>query len=381
MTPTVALLLPCHDEAEHLPPLLEALLAQLEAAPTWRVVAVDDSSTDATGGILDGAAAGCPQLTVIHGRYGSPGGARSVAADSVTVLGHGAPPDWLLTIDCDVELPPDFVDGWARRFAELESDESVGAINGGEEQGHLFDELPNARRAGGVFGRVAGISEAAVGVVNLNGVNHAVRTSAYLTAGPYLQPVAHGVDGCVNLAGEDWDLGVRLRVAGYSIAECEVAVRDRGRRLLADVHAYLSGEAYEGEFTRLEGDGPPRDLDPETADSLAEGTAERVLLHFFFKPVLACPSLLGQSIGLSDDTKAAMSAWMERWPSPTFAESRHGFVYGRLPRFAAAFTERVRAELGLAGLLTARSDALPAGTGTTTSEPYLGAPSAGTEEH
>lgn len=352
MSPTVAVLLPCHNEASFLPALLEALLPQVEAQQGWQVVAVDDASTDATGSLLDRAAAANPKtLTVIHGRFGSPGGARTAAASSLTVLAppsaHDDAPGWLLTTDCDVEIPDDFVSGWAARLAELDGHEAVGAVNGSEAQGHLFDGLPNAAAASGTFGRAAARSEEAVGVVNLNGVNHAVRTVAYLTAGPYLQPTALGPHGEVNLAGEDWDLGVRLRLAGWLIEECPVTVRDRGRRLLADVHAYLSGEAYEGAFTRIEAAGPPADLSPETAARVADATVDRVLVHFFFKIILAQPTLLDDPLGLEPATVDAMRAWMARWPWPSFDASRPGFVYGRLPRFAAAFTADVRRQLGL----------------------------------
>ena len=121
-----------------------------------------------------------------------------------------------------------------------------------------------------------------------------------------------------------------------------------GRRLLADLLAYLTGEAYEGAFRRVHASGPQTDLDAATADAVGENTVARVLVHFFFKIVLADPTLLDTDLGLAPDTVAAMRAWMQRWPSPTFAESRHGFVYGRLPRFAAAFTADVRHQLGLA---------------------------------
>jgi len=346
--PRVTMVLPCHNEAEFLPALLEALLPQVAAQPGWRLVAVDDSSTDTTGSILDAAARSATALRVIHGAFGSPGAARAAGAAAVTVLGHGAPPDWLLTIDCDVEVPPDFVSGWQARISEVHGDDGVGALNGGEDQQHLFRGLPNAQRAGAKFGEAAGRSEAAVGIVNLNGVNHAVRTTAYLTAGPYEQPTMVGPDGEVNLAGEDWDLGVRLRLAGFRIDECAVTVRDRGRRLLADVTAYLTGEAYEGAFRRVSATSEQADLDEVTATEIGERTVERVLVHFFFKIVLADPSLLDGDIGLTAPTVAAMREWIARWPSPTFTQSRHGFVYGRLPRFAAAFTADVRHQLGLA---------------------------------
>ena len=58
--------------------------------------------------------------------------------------------------------------------------------------------------------------------------SHAVRVAAYLTAGPYLQPTAPGPHGELVLAGEDWDLGVRLRRAGWTVAETEAALPSTG---------------------------------------------------------------------------------------------------------------------------------------------------------
>lgn len=345
--PTVAVLLPCCDDADHLPQLLAELLPQLEAVPGWCLVAVDDASADATGSLLDEAAARSDQMQVLHGEFGSPGAARSAAAAAVTVLGRQAPPDWLLSTDCDVDVPEDFVAGWVHRLAQVHDHDHVGALNGGEEHGHLLDGLPHAHRASMVFGMAANRAEAAVGLVNLNGANHAVRTSAYLVAGPYVQPTVLGPSGVVDLAGEDWDLGVRLRLAGYDIAECGVSVRTRGRRLLADLPAFLSGAWCEGAVPRGAAGGPLRDLDPEAAAALTDPIIERVLTHFFFKIVLACPGVLDEPIGLGEETVVAMRAWMERWPSPTFAESRNGFLHGRLPRFAATFLPDVRRQLGL----------------------------------
>ena len=207
--------------------------------------------------------------------------------------------------------------------------------------------FPNARRVSARFGQVVVRSEDLLGPTNLNGVNHAVRLEAYETAGPYLQPTAPGPDGPVVLAGEDWDLGVRLRLAGYRIAGADVTVADRGRRLLADLQAYLGGTAYEGPFRRVEAAADPEDLDDDVAEVLLAGAARRALLHFYLKPVLACPALLAGEVGLSPSTVAAVRAWMDRWPGPAFVESRNGFIYGRLVRFADAFTDTVLDELGL----------------------------------
>lgn len=344
--PSVVVVVPCHDEAVFLPDLLDALLPQVDSQPGWQAVLVDDGSSDGTGAILDRAAERSGALRVHHGRYGSPGGARS-AAIALATADHHRRPDWVLTTDVDVVLPGDWVPGWAGVLATVDGDETVGAVNGEEDQSHLFEPFPNARRVSGRFGQVVVRSEELLGPTNLNGVNHAVRLDAYDTCGPYLQPTAPGPDGPMVLAGEDWDLGVRLRLAGYRIASADVTVADRGRRLLADLRSYLDGTAYEGPFRRVEGSGEGTDLEPEEAAALLPGAARRALLHFYLKPLLAVPSLLDGEVGLTPATVAAMRAWMRRWPAPGFAESRNGFVYGRLPRFADAFAATVLGELGL----------------------------------
>lgn len=349
--PAVAIIVPCHDEEAFVGELLGRLIDQLPSRPGWRAILVDDRSVDATGAILDRAAARHPELLVVHhGHYGSPGGARSaaVAIAEHTAERAGAPrPQWVLTTDVDVVLPDSWLADWAAALAAVHDDETVGAVNGEEAQEHLLEPFPRARQLSGRFGEVVVRSEALVGVTNLNGVNHAVRRSAYETCGPYLQPTAPGPDGPVVLAGEDWDLGVRLRRAGYRIATADVVVADRGRRLLADLRAYLGGTAYEGAFTRVGATAAATDLTEAELDALWSGTARRALLHFYFKPLLAVPSLLEGEVGLSPATVDAMRAWMARWPAPTFAESRNGFLYGRLPRFVDAFVGPVLDELGL----------------------------------
>lgn len=342
------LVVPCHNEEGHVDVLLHGLVAQLAADPDaavgWSVVLVDDHSTDGTEAIIDAAAAEYPWVTAVHGHHGSPGGARSAGA-AVALATH-MPPEWLVTVDADVELMPGWVATWNATFAAVHDDETVGAVNGVELQDHLFAAFPNAAAVSAAFGDVIGVSEGALGVTNLNGVNHAVRTSAYLTAGPYLQPTAPGADGPIVLAGEDWDLGVRIRRAGFRIIDTEAAVRDRGRRLLADVYAYVSGEAYEGAFTRLQPHAPSIDVPAADVAALRESAVERSLRHFFFKPLLAGAVPL-DAAGLSASTIAAMHEWIARWPHPTFEESRNGFIFGRLERFSAAFTQAACTDLGI----------------------------------
>jgi glycosyltransferase involved in cell wall biosynthesis len=341
--PSVAVVVPCHNEAGYIDVLLETLLPEVAAAPTWRIVLVDDSSTDATPRILADAAHASDKVRVVTGRFGAPGSARSAG---VAAAEH-ANPDWIVTVDADVTLSPTWLADWQATLTLVDPDEPVGAVNGQEDQSHLFDAYPNARRVSEAFGSTLVRSEALVGITNLNGVNHAVRLDAYRTAGPYLQPTAPGPDGIESLAGEDWDLGVRLRRAGFRIEETSATVHDRGRRLVADVHAYVSGEAYEGAFRRLTTREPSTDIDADEVPALVESAIDRSLRHFFLKPILAEAVALDSATGLTPSTITAMRAWMTRWPHPTFEESRNGFIFGRLARFSDAFVGTVRADLGL----------------------------------
>lgn len=346
VVPNTAVIVPCRDEAELLGDLLDALVPQVAAQPGWRLVLVDDSSTDATGALLDDAAHGRPDVvTVRHGRWGSPGGARS-AAVAIARHGHDVP-DWTLTTDVDVTLPHDWISVWAATLADVDADPSVGAVNGEEAQAHLLEPFPVAARLSAAFGAVVGRAEPLVGITNLNGVNHAVRSTAYDTAGPYRQPTEPGPDGPIVLAGEDWDLGVRLRLAGYRITGTEAEVADRGRRLLGDLAAYLGGTAYEGEFRRLDPGPAATDLTEAQAAAMLPGTVRRALRHFYLKPLLALPDLLDGDVGLGSATVEAMRSWVRRWPEPTFTASRNGFLNGRLVRFADEFGDTVLHELGL----------------------------------
>ena len=348
-SPRVAVVIPCHDEAGYIDRLLGAMLPQLRELNSWSLVLVDDASSDATAGIIDAAAAS-PGVRALHGHFGAPGAARSAgvaAALDFRGAGHVARPDWVITTDADVELTDSWAYDWTASLAVHDTDESVGAVNGQERQDHLLIALPVARRAMAALGHVVGMCEGAVGTTNLNGVNHAVRALAYDTCGPYRQPFGIGPDGPVVLAGEDWDLGVRLRLAGYRVADSASTVLDRGRRLLADPHAYASGEAYEGAFTRKQAVGSPVDLTDQQALAFLGPSADRLVMQFLLKIVLADPTLVGAVRGLQPSTIALIETWIQRWPAPSFAEDRNGFIYGRLRRFTDAVVGPVRADLGI----------------------------------
>jgi glycosyltransferase involved in cell wall biosynthesis len=113
--PRISILFAARDEAEKMPAALSSLL-KLDY-PNYEVVAVDDRSADATGKILDEAAARDEKLKVIHvtelpkGWLGKP---HALAAAYEKASG-----EWLIFTDADVYFEPDLV-GRALAFAEHE---------------------------------------------------------------------------------------------------------------------------------------------------------------------------------------------------------------------------------------------------------------------
>ena len=63
-TPRVSILLPVRNEERLLSAALDSLFRQTLTG--WELVAVNDGSTDATGVILDAAAASDPRICVLH---------------------------------------------------------------------------------------------------------------------------------------------------------------------------------------------------------------------------------------------------------------------------------------------------------------------------
>ncbi len=103
--PSVSILLSARDEAVKMPQALPTLLAQ--DYPDYEVIAVDDRSGDATGGILDDFARRHPHLKVVHlkelprGWLGKPHGL-------YTAWQH-ARGEWLVFTDADVHFSPDLL--------------------------------------------------------------------------------------------------------------------------------------------------------------------------------------------------------------------------------------------------------------------------------
>ncbi|MEO1061365.1 MAG: Coenzyme F420 hydrogenase/dehydrogenase, beta subunit C-terminal domain [Actinomycetota bacterium] len=134
--PRYVVITPARDEEEHL-----ELLAKTIEAQTWRPtewIVVDDGSTDGTGAIADALAATHDWITVVHradrGRR-VPGG--GVVETVLAGLDACSVDDWdyLVKLDADLELEPDYFERCLRR---MELDERWG-ITGGQVHDRLAD--------------------------------------------------------------------------------------------------------------------------------------------------------------------------------------------------------------------------------------------------
>ncbi len=108
--PSVVCVIPARDEADSIGATVASLLAQ-DYPGEFRVVVVDDRSTDGTGQVARHAAAGNNRLVVTTGGSRPPGWTGKVWAlqqglDSIAV---GPAPDFLMFTDADISHTPDSV--------------------------------------------------------------------------------------------------------------------------------------------------------------------------------------------------------------------------------------------------------------------------------
>lgn len=103
--PMVSLVVAARNEERNVDAAARSLLAQ--RYPSLEIIAVDDRSTDRTGAILDGLAAGEPRLRVVHIRELPAGWLGKNHALSVGAAAAGG--EWLLFADADVVMAPESI--------------------------------------------------------------------------------------------------------------------------------------------------------------------------------------------------------------------------------------------------------------------------------
>ena len=68
-TPALSIVVPVHNEADNIGPLIDEIVAALKDRVPWEIVVVDDHSSDATGRRLEQNAGAVPELRIIrHGK-------------------------------------------------------------------------------------------------------------------------------------------------------------------------------------------------------------------------------------------------------------------------------------------------------------------------
>jgi len=98
----LSVVIPAHNEAENVGPLLEEIGAAMRfaGAPSYEVVLVDDGSSDGTGSRAEAAAKAVPRLRVV--RHPSPAGQSFATVTGV----RAAAGRWIATLDGDGQNDP-----------------------------------------------------------------------------------------------------------------------------------------------------------------------------------------------------------------------------------------------------------------------------------
>lgn len=325
---SIGVVIPALNEVERLPRLLAALEPGLDADDV--VVIVDNGSSDGTVVALRDLEANRSWLSVLRENRRGPGSARGCGAAHLLASWSGKLDHrWVLSCDADTEPDRDHLDAWRRHLESSEADLVTGSYRFAEQ---AIAHIRVAGTALQTFGATVRVCEDHIGVVNPTGANHAVRASSYARIGGYQQPWSTRVaDRPRIVAGDDWDLGVRARLAGLAVERVDHRVVVSARRFLADPAGYLTGASHDGPFVRVEATEAPRPLPDLT--TLVRATTARAVLHFLLKPLLLGIGGIGPIMKLcalldpclGDAVVSTMGAGRRLW-----AADRDSFIYDLL---------------------------------------------------
>lgn len=122
MTAMITVLLPYYNEAAFIAGTLDSLIAQTDRR--FRLVLIDNASSDESPAIAQRIAAGAPDIETLHLHEPIPGKLQALRAGLVHV---GTP--YLATCDADTIYPPDYIATCLAMFARPDAPVAVMAID------------------------------------------------------------------------------------------------------------------------------------------------------------------------------------------------------------------------------------------------------------
>lgn len=186
---TVSAIIPCFNAETTIERAIVSVVSQ--TIPVFEIIVVNDGSTDASGGLLEGLKSKYPQLKVIYQENKGVSYARNIAIQAA--LG-----DYILTLDADDYFDHSFVEKALIKFSE---DVTYGAIMCGYvrivEEKKIKPYIPPP---------VVSLTSCLVN----NGVIACLlfKKEVLIKAGAYDTALVKGY--------EDWDLNIRILKLGYT---------------------------------------------------------------------------------------------------------------------------------------------------------------------
>ncbi len=214
-SPEVSVVIPCFEQGEWLRDAIASVYEQDH--DSWEIVVVDDGSTDvATIAAVDAVGTFHRVTVVRQGNKGLP-----AARNAGCAAARGA---YLVPLDADDELAPGFLPAM---LARLRDDDAVGFVHCWAE---MFGDVRElwATRPFNLYQEL--VSNSVVGCV-------ALRREAWEAAGGY--------DETMRAGNEDWELWVRLSLAGWKQEQVRRPLF-RYRRLGASMSAHTEARFEAG---------------------------------------------------------------------------------------------------------------------------------------
>ena len=111
--PKLSIVIPMYNEERNIPALFARLFPICSALPiTWEVVCIDDGSRDGTARMVREEQARHPELVLVQF-------ARNFGQHAAVTAGFAnARGDWIITLDADLQNPPEEIPNLVKRFVE-----------------------------------------------------------------------------------------------------------------------------------------------------------------------------------------------------------------------------------------------------------------------